>query len=320
MKELDATQVEQLKTIGAYLGRERKARGVTLEEIAVKTYIPLRLLQALEEGRVERLPEPVFVQGFIRRFADTIGLDGLALAKTFSPEPSFGGERAASDVEHPPVEGRPLPNQPITETPKSKPETIVNSVVEPISIPSEFIQRGTPPAKRSFLPWVVLGTAAVLLLGVGVVNVLNRPKPTLRTQNAETSVTGSKPVSPAPQSTVSLSPAPASPPASNSPSSNASAQPDALSTPNPPIQVAVNLTDESWFQVTADGKPEFEGILKKGEQKTWTAKKKLVLQAGNAGAVSVSYNQGEAKRLGELGEVKDVTFSSNGEPKTDSKN
>lgn len=321
MKELDATQVEQLKTIGAYLGRERKARGVPLEEIAVKTYIPLRLLQALEEGRVERLPEPVFVQGFMRRFADAIGLDGLALAKTFSPEPSFGSERTASDVERPPVEGRPTPEQPIAETPRSEPEPIANSVVQPISMPSEFIQQETPRAKRSFLPWVALGTAAVLLLGVGVVNVLNRPKPTIRAQNAETPVTGSKSVSTAPPPKVAMSPSvPVPLQTANSPSPTASAQPGATSALNPPIQVAVNLTDESWFQVTADGKPEFEGILKKGEQKTWTAKKTLVLQAGNAGAVSVSYNQGEAKRLGAPGEVKDVTFSLSDQPKTDTTN
>lgn len=319
MKELDATQVEQLKTIGAYLGRERKAKGVPLEEIAVKTYIPLRLLQALEEGHVERLPEPVFVQGFMRRFADAIGLDGLALAKTFSPEPSYGGGKA-SDVEHPPVETRPTPDQSIAEAPKFEPKTILSSAVEPISVPSAFIQRGTSPAKRSFLPWVVLGTAAALLLGVGVVNVLNRPKPVTRAQNAETPVTGSNAVATA-SPNVAMSPSvPASPQATNSPSPIASAQPGAVSALNPPIKVAVNLTDESWFQVTADGKPEFEGILKKGEQKTWTAQKKLVLQAGNAGAVSVSYNQGEAKQLGAPGEVKDVTFSSGDKPKVDSTN
>jgi len=309
-KELDATQVEQLKTIGAYLGRERQERGVSLDEIAVKTYIPLRLLQALEEGQVERLPEPVFVQGFIRRHADAIGLDGVALAKTFSPQPLFVVERRALALERPHVEQQSTVDQPTIARPIVEPNLVENSVAEPIDVPPEYIQRSAPRAGRSYLPWVLLGTAAALLLGVGLVNVLNRPQAATESQEAETLPTNPNPAASTPQPSLAAvptsSPSPPVPPGS---SPTASAQSEANPATNSPIQVAVNLTDESWFQVTADGKTEFEGILKKGEQKTWTAQKVLLLQAGNAGAVSVSYNQGEAKLMGAPGEVKDMTFT-----------
>ncbi|MBW4695229.1 MAG: DUF4115 domain-containing protein [Lyngbya sp. HA4199-MV5] len=318
MKELDATQVEQLRTIGAYLGQERKERGVSLDEIAVKTYIPQRLLQALEEGQVERLPEPVFVQGFIRRFADAIGLDGVALAKTFTPQASFLVERNVPDGDRPSPE-RPLPVEPLQIDRPAAETPIANTVAEPIYVPPEYIQRGTSPTKRSNLPWVLLGTAAALLLGVGLVNLLNRPQPAIESQNAATPTTSADPVPPSPQPSVATAP-------TDSPQSSASslptvpAQPTATAATDSPVQVAVNLTGDSWFQVIADGKTAYEGILKKGEQKTWTAQKKLVLQAGNAGAVSLSYNQGEAKRMGELGEVKDATFLPNDKPKPNADN
>lgn len=306
MKELDATQVEQLKTIGAYLGRERKERGVSLDEIAVKTYIPLRLLQALEEGQVERLPEPVFVQGFIRRFADAIGLDGVALAKTFSPQPSFMVERKAPEVDH-----RHTVEQPLAEPLN----TVETSSVEPVYVPPEFIQSDRAPRTgRSSLPWVLLGVAAALLVGAGLVNVLNRPKPAIESQS-ETTANRVSPVAPSAQPSVAAATSPAS-----SPSPTTSAPTEATPATDSPIQVAVNLTDKSWFQVIADGKTEYEGILQKGEQKTWKARKTLVLKAGNAGAVSASYNQGEAKRLGALGEVKDVTFPPSDKPKPDPAN
>ena len=309
MKELDTTQVEQLKTIGTYLGRERQARGVSLDEIAVKTYIPLRLLQALEDGHIERLPEPVFVQGFIRRFADAIGLDGVALAKTFTPQASFMVERKAPDAEHNHREQHQTVEPPPVEAPKA----FESAPVEPIALPPQFIQHDTPPrAKRSALPWILIGTAAVLLLGFGLVGLLKRPEPAVESQNSETTASA-RPV--APKSSVAPVPAIApSPQASSSPSPSTAAKAETTAGEDSPIQVAVNLTDESWFQVTADGKTAYEGILKKGEQKTWTAKKTLVLEAGNAGAVSVSYNQGEAKRLGAPGEVKDITFPPNGKP------
>jgi cytoskeletal protein RodZ len=57
---------------------------MSTEAIAAKTFIPLRLLKALEEGQLDQLPEPVFIQGFIRRYADALNLDGAALAQTFS--------------------------------------------------------------------------------------------------------------------------------------------------------------------------------------------------------------------------------------------
>ncbi|MHC5720932.1 MAG: helix-turn-helix domain-containing protein, partial [Nostoc sp.] len=39
-------------------------------------------MEALEEERFEELPEPIFVQGFISRYGDALGLDGNALSHT----------------------------------------------------------------------------------------------------------------------------------------------------------------------------------------------------------------------------------------------
>jgi cytoskeletal protein RodZ len=83
MNHLNPTQVEQLKEIGAHLRQYREEQSISTEEVAAKTFIPLRLLKALEEGQLDQLPEPIFVQGFIRRYADAIDLDGAALAQTF---------------------------------------------------------------------------------------------------------------------------------------------------------------------------------------------------------------------------------------------
>lgn len=83
MNHLNSTQVEQLKEIGAHLRQYREEQSISTEEVAAKTFIPLRLLKALEEGQLDQLPEPIFVQGFIRRYADAIDLDGAALSKTF---------------------------------------------------------------------------------------------------------------------------------------------------------------------------------------------------------------------------------------------
>ena len=83
MNHLNPAQTEQLKEIGAYLRQLRQEQSISTEEVAAKTVISLRILKALEEGQPEHLPEAVFIQGFIRRYADVLDLDGAALAKTF---------------------------------------------------------------------------------------------------------------------------------------------------------------------------------------------------------------------------------------------
>jgi cytoskeletal protein RodZ len=83
VNNLSPAQEEQLKEIGAHLRELRQEQSMSTEEVAAKTFIPLRLLKALEDGQLDQLPEPVFIQGFIRRYADTLNLDGMALAQTF---------------------------------------------------------------------------------------------------------------------------------------------------------------------------------------------------------------------------------------------
>jgi cytoskeletal protein RodZ len=59
---------------GAYLRDQRLFRGISLEEIALSSKIPLYRLQALEEGRWDLFPAPVYLLGAIRSYAKTLGM------------------------------------------------------------------------------------------------------------------------------------------------------------------------------------------------------------------------------------------------------
>ena len=83
MNHLNSEQVDILKEIGAHLRQRRQELSIPIEEVAAKTLIRLPMLKAIDEGQTDQLPEPVFIQGFIRRYGDLLGLDGTALAKTF---------------------------------------------------------------------------------------------------------------------------------------------------------------------------------------------------------------------------------------------
>ncbi|MDZ8077952.1 MAG: helix-turn-helix domain-containing protein [Nostoc sp. SerVER01] len=80
MTALNEAQLEQLKEISRHLRQVRQQKSIRIEEISEKTMIRLGVLEALEKERFEEMPEPIFLQGFIRRYGDALGLDGNALS------------------------------------------------------------------------------------------------------------------------------------------------------------------------------------------------------------------------------------------------
>ena len=92
-----------MATIGAYLRRERELRGISLEEVAGATKISIRLLEALESDDHSALPPPVFVKGFIRAYAQHIGLDPedavLRYEDYLRQQEGESGGKAEGDVE-----------------------------------------------------------------------------------------------------------------------------------------------------------------------------------------------------------------------------
>ena len=61
--------------VGEFLRRERELRYISLDDVAERTKISRRYLEAIEEGQYDRLPGETFVRGFIRSYAQSVGLD-----------------------------------------------------------------------------------------------------------------------------------------------------------------------------------------------------------------------------------------------------
>jgi cytoskeletal protein RodZ len=61
----------------------REEQLLTVEHVATKTMIQPRILRVIEEGDLQHLPEPIYVRGFIKRYARELGLDSEAIAQAF---------------------------------------------------------------------------------------------------------------------------------------------------------------------------------------------------------------------------------------------
>lgn len=82
-EEQQAESSELGPTPGAQLKQAREAKGWTQEEVAQKlnflpTYVP-----ALEEGEYHLLPNTTFVRGYLRTYANLVGLDASTLLEAF---------------------------------------------------------------------------------------------------------------------------------------------------------------------------------------------------------------------------------------------
>jgi cytoskeleton protein RodZ len=61
--------------LGSSLRDARVRRGIELAQVAAETQIRTRYLQALEDERFELLPGSVYAKGFLRAYADYLGLE-----------------------------------------------------------------------------------------------------------------------------------------------------------------------------------------------------------------------------------------------------
>ncbi len=84
--------------IGAYLAAQRRLRGISVEELAAQTRIPLRSLERLEAGSFDANIDG-FVRGFVRTVAEALGLDPEeSVARTRSEPGADSGTGSAPQL------------------------------------------------------------------------------------------------------------------------------------------------------------------------------------------------------------------------------
>ena len=80
--------------IGRYLARQRRLRGVSLDELAGLTKIPLRSLERLEDGAFDHQVDG-FARGFVRTVAAALGLDAEEAVMRLLGEPPSGDDEGS---------------------------------------------------------------------------------------------------------------------------------------------------------------------------------------------------------------------------------
>jgi len=222
-------QEEKLQTIGAQIRQVREQQSMSLEEVETKTRIQARLLRAIEQGDLNQLPEPVYLKGLIKQFADAVGLEGAEYAQQF-----------------------PTVSQIYNIKPSWQPSSA--TVLRPLHL--------------------YLGYVLLVILSLGGLSYVVDQKLT------------------PPQSEIS--------------------DPEwavVTSSQTKPVKVKVSIEQDVWLEVISDGEQVHQGTLSAGETQSWTAQEELTLRTGEAGSMVVEYHYQQTTKLGESGEMEEVTYS-----------
>jgi transcriptional regulator with XRE-family HTH domain len=274
--------IRVLTVVGQRLRQAREAKDTSLEQIAETTHIGLGRLKALEQGDPSNLPEPVYVQGFIRKYAQAVGLNYDAL---------MAEARAKELLEK--VEAQPKT--------RFKPKRDqLNTAATPIPSGAEE----PPPVAVSapFLPKQSYLILSLLALTVGLATVLLR-----------------KPSAPEPASNLTLAPPP--PPAAairpeSSPSKPVQQTKAVKLEPEADGQTAamVEAKGPVWLEIWVDGQKQPLERLQPGQVLKLQVKQSLRLYPGRPDLVSVQLGDRRNAPLGPIDQVRWYEFSTQSTP------
>ena len=286
---------------GELLERARREKGLSLRDVEDATKIRTRYLEGLEQEDYSLLPDQVYVQGFLKTYANFLGLDGEGLAQDFR-------ERRAPRRERGMVYERPRTSE--FERPVMSPGGLAGAERRRIS--------------GAAILTVVLALILIAIVGGALYYVGSRSAGT-PAGDGSPSEAANAPANPAPRE----EPAPAEPEAEQRPPAEdvPAPEPDrnvrAAEETSPPAAPAVAeaATDEnvdvtvsvgeriSWLNVEADGIVVYYQTAPAGFSSNFEGAEYVSVTAGDAGAVEVEVDGRDAEPLGYDGQVATRTFA-----------
>lgn len=267
--------------LGEYLKKEREKKGITLEDASKVTRVRKAYLQSIEDGNFEIQP-PVFIRGFLKSYADLLGLNSIDIIEKYNETLNVKEGKATAEK---------------------------GFELEAVSNHSKYV-----------FP-LVLSLALVILIFILTTTDKPDTTPSENHKTEEVSVSQQKPLmssttgitsSDATITTSQIKPF-------NSVSSPITSisvpiQENTVKSVQMPerSEKRHSLTAVSreitWLQVTIDDNDPVEVLLQAGESTSWLAKNKIAIIVGNAGGVDLTFNGKPVESLGPSRKVVSRTF------------
>ena len=266
---------QEAAQIGALLERKRREKGLSLKEVEQATKIRTRYLEGLEREDYSMLPDAVYIHGFLKTYANFLGLDGERLSRVLRERqvPRRGRQLVGHD------EGS-IPTRAGEES-EMPPMTLLGGVER----------------RRIFAATVLTVALAVLVLAtvIGVLYFIGR---------------GSQ----APVQPVDVEPDSKSAQEEEQPAKEPAAVQEATApigeTTTRAVRATVKVIDSTTgLTVYTDGTVADSRLAQPGFSRSFEARDAVTVSVANAGAVEVEVNGRNIGRLGRSGQGATRTFT-----------
>jgi cytoskeleton protein RodZ len=294
--------------IGQKLQQQRDALGLSRAEVERYTRLRQHYLQAMEEGRMDKLPSPVQGRGMLSNYAAFLNLNEDQLLLRFAE-----GLQQRRLERIPPPEAQPAltKKRPVRQASPLRqfltPDVLFGVIVvgailffairTAASISALRAQESQPTARA--IAEVLLMTATSspgpleTVIEAGAVAL--SPSPASTAVAAESNTGTSE--------TVAAIPFPA-----NGRTLAATAQVTIAPINDDPLQVYIIARQRAWLRITVDNKELFNGRVVPGNAYAYSGAKRIELLTGNAAALQVFFNQQDLGTLGIAGQVAELIF------------
>lgn len=260
-----------MKTLGDRLRKARETKGLSIQDVHDSTKIRVTYLTAMEEGRFYELPGDVYVRGFLRSVAGTVGLEGDELIS------EYDSLRRGSDVEKAEVDDKEKTKTPGSQKSfKATPLIVITIVIMGLLFTVPFLRKSKDPfdAKTTGTP----------------------DTPTLQHNSFDIQDTldenGGHYEEPSDLAEDPLE-------------IHDAEEAEAIETVH---ELTAVITERCWVRVIADGDKIFERTMLPGETERWKAHQEIRLRLGNAGGVDLTYNDTHIGSPGKSGDVIEILF------------
>lgn len=267
--------------LGATLREARERRGLSLEEVERHLRIRPHLLEALERGDLESLASAVQARGFLRNYADFLGLEPQLLLESYD-------ERRR--------ERKTAPRAAAPAEPAQRPSVQVRSRRPRWLSPDLFIAAG-----------VSLAAVVLLIWGGGRVMAAMRDR-----TEAEVAASGflvptsshtpepAEPTADRPETNPTLGTELALVPVA---SQTPTATPTFLLAAVDRVDLRIVVQQRAWLLVQVDGREAFRGRVAPGDLLEYQGERLIEVLTSNGAGLRILYEGQDQGLLGELGQV-----------------
>ena len=321
-KDIEATMQDSFKNIGSDLKSARLESGLQVDEISQLLNIPKANILRLEDGDFESLPGRVYVSGYLRSVARTLGMDDVEVTRRYSQlleeqekkpsysfpadnrEPKISGAKMAAMFAALAIilyggwylvgpsgdDGR-LDSQDIAAQ-NTSPASEFPEISTPTPVPEETPSQ-TASNTRNRAGNRTVGSASSNRVAKPGIRVA---KPGIPKKPAETSVAGAARTRPA----VRPAPQDIKPEPNTTPSSGVAFA--GLRQPN--HEIKLRAVDSSWVELIRNNGEQVKAwLMERGDTYIVDSRDKLYLSTGNAGGLELILPDGEVISIGRRGDV-----------------